>query len=52
MNNNLSEVGRSADIKNTTYGTNISKNLFTEMSISNVSNLDEHELIEKSKKAD
>ena len=45
-------MGRYADIKNTTYGTNISKGLFTDMSISNFSNLDEHELIEQSKLAD
>lgn len=48
----LGDVGRSADIKNTTYGTNISKGLFTDMSISNFSNLDEHEIIEQSKLAD
>ena len=48
----LGDVGRSADIKNTTYGTNISKGLFTDKSISNFSNLDEHEIIEQSKLAD
>ena len=48
----LGDVGRSADIKNTTYGTNISKGLFTDMSISNFSNLDEHEIMEQSKLAD